>query len=791
MLQWFKRHPEFLIKESTALSNDSNYKELYQCRNNLFISHGNIIVRINGTHRFPILVIYTDASPYRLPLVFPLQRQLSKPGVEELSTLSLEEAVERIKPVIRFYYELRHQNSSGVLCALEWENLDNGNKFFGISSILKRVRDWYAGHITNNYPPDSEEVDFCSHFNFINKEIRIFYSEVFLNERLLEGDCYATLYNVIPKGKYYLHTRYLYFSTVLDGIGRSGLIEELQVNLESYLLHEKLKTSADLYKYPEVVSKLIAEKKLLKASWFHIDKEPHPFQAFADLVKIIGNGDTAEGINRILARCYEFLKTIPDDFLLGIRFPNRKGILEFQLFKILKKDALPPPILYQEPEKRMPHIIDCYDKVEAIEGEKLTQETFHQRNHKRANYEVLKNAGVNIFGVGAIGSEIADCLGKAGIGTISLFDDQTLKAQNAVRHLAGFEHVGEAKVEAVGSILYNHNPYVQIRAIPLNLYYLDAHVHLHDNSISISSIADDNAEGYINEQLVLANKSAFYVRALRGGKVARVFRVVPGRDACFQCLNLYRHEKKEIIEIPEDEEYKTLRNECNNPIRPASAADLKFIASLASRLIIEHLQSGEEAINHWIWSSEAIDDTPIQTPQKIYTQNLPPHSDCYYCNHDKQISVAIAEEAQTFMQELVKKNPGVETGGVLAGYRDETGNVFITKASHPGPKAIQSATKFEKDVEYCQSFLDRLYLESEQTIVYVGEWHSHPCPNNHPSGTDLKSLSAIALQKEYLTDNPVMIILSNEGQPSCTVHPAGKRYYFVDLEVNKKKESKK
>ena len=73
MIQWFKTHPEFLRKESTALSNDSNFKEIYQCRDNLFISHGNIIVRLNETHRFPILIIYTDATPFRLPMIFPLQ----------------------------------------------------------------------------------------------------------------------------------------------------------------------------------------------------------------------------------------------------------------------------------------------------------------------------------------------------------------------------------------------------------------------------------------------------------------------------------------------------------------------------------------------------------------------------------------------------------------------------------------------------------------------------------------------------------------------------------------------
>jgi integrative and conjugative element protein (TIGR02256 family) len=784
MLQWFKKHRKFLQKESTDLSNDSNYKELYQCRNNLFISHGNIIVRYNGTHRFPILIIYTDATPYRLPLIFPLQRELSRQGVDELSTLPIGEAIERIRPVIQFYHELRHQNSTGVLCFLEWENLDSGSKFFGIATILQRVRDWYAGHFTKNFPPDSQEVELFSHFTSINRELKLFYPEQFLNPALIEGDFYAFLYNIIPKGFYYAITRSFYSGIFLDGVTKGGIIEPISIDLSKYMLHEKLNTSLDLYTHQDILKFLISQGRILKATWFHIENEPRPFHLFKDLVSLIGNNDYDTGVSRIKARCFESLKSMPDDFILGIRFPNRKGVYEFQLFKVYKKENPPVMVLHQNSDERMPMIVDSYEKVEAIEAEKITEETFHQRNSKRADYHILKNISVNVMGVGAIGSEIADCLAKAGIGRIFLFDDQILKAHNAVRHLAGLDHIGEGKVTAVADIISNHNPFIQVAAIPLNLYELDAGFHLKDDSISISSVADDNVEGFVNEQLVISNKPAFYVRALRGGKTARFFRVIPGKDACFHCLTLYRQENKNFIEIPEDPAYPTLRNECNNPIRPASAADLKFIASFATRLLIEHIQDGESPFNHWIWTSETIPDTKLLAPLQVYTQHLPTHPLCPYCNHDKQIKVTICQKALTFMQDLIKQDPKVETGGVMAGIIDEAGNTIVTHASDPGPKAVKSTTKFEKDVEYCQTFLDDIYIESNQKTVYVGEWHSHPSINNHPSGTDIKSLSEIAVQKEYLTDSPAMIIFSNTGQPSCTVHPAGKRYYFTELSIN-------
>lgn len=135
------------------------------------------------------------------------------------------------------------------------------------------------------------------------------------------------------------------------------------------------------------------------------------------------------------------------------------------------------------------------------------------------------------------------------------------------------------------------------------------------------------------------------------------------------------------------------------------------------------------------------------------------------------------------MQDLISQNSKIETGGVLAGHLDEHGNVVIAHVSGPGPNAVKLATKFEKDVVFCQKFLDDIYLQSNKKTVYIGEWHSHPSENNQPSGTDIKSLSDIALQKEYLTETPAMIIFSNTGVPSCTMHPAGKRFYFTKLNV--------
>ncbi|MCW3091406.1 MAG: hypothetical protein JWP81_2475 [Ferruginibacter sp.] len=779
MIYWFKRHPQHLVAESSALSNDSNYKELYQVRDNLFLSHGNIIVRLDKIYRFPILIVYPEATPYILPSIYPLKENLSKEQMALLAKGSQADVHYTILPYVEFYYHLRHQNQTGSLCILEWDNLDDGSKFYGITTILKRVRDWCGALITGNFPPDSQETEFCSHFNKVDLELKFFYPETFLDENFTEGEAYGLLFKYLPKGKYYKHDRRSFFGCLIIGKNKNGIYENLDFTLPNFFFGEGITNAIELISKKDVLKRFIDSGQLLKSFWFQIGKEPNPFLTQQELITIIGEGDYDMGLKRIMPFYSQDLKLKPDHFLISIRFPNRKGVQEFQLFRVSKKNGEASGALICAPEEEaFRHLLDSYDQVFAIQCEKFTDESFHQRNSGRAERKVLKESSVNVIGVGALGSEIADALGKAGVGTVSLFDNQVMRAANSVRHLAGLDHVGALKVEAVADIINNHNPYIHLQIFGGDINSIDLNDFFIDQSISISSIADDNTEGFLNERAVISNKIVYYARALRGGKAARIFRVIPGKDACFNCLNLYRNEGKEFINIREDKDLPTLKNECNNPIRPASAADLKLISALTSRILLDELQQEAGNNNHWIWTTEPLNSLQ---PYQLHAHSIKPHPGCYYCNHEKKARVILPAGIEKQMQALITENPKIETGGILAGYADENGDFIITNASGPGPNATHSATKFKKDVKYCQEFLDNLFLESKKRIVYIGEWHSHPNEKNLPSGTDIKSLTEIAFQKEYLTDMPLMIILSNEGVPSCTLHPAGKRYYFAEL----------
>ena len=85
--------------------------------------------------------------------------------------------------------------------------------------------------------------------------------------------------------------------------------------------------------------------------------------------------------------------------------------------------------------------------------------------------EKLKNARVALFGVGGVGSFTAEALVRAGIGTLDLFDNDTVCKSNLNRQLIALRStIGQYKVDAAKARLLDINPEAVIGAH--RLFYL-------------------------------------------------------------------------------------------------------------------------------------------------------------------------------------------------------------------------------------------------------------------------------------------------------------------------------
>ena len=775
MSEWYELHPEILDRESKQLNTNSNYDEAGQKRKSLFVSTGNIKVRINGQiQRYPIAIVYSRATPYALPRVFLTKNVLTEDELTALAALSHQEVSDFLLPKAKFYYR-RHQNSDGSLCMLEQDNLDQiGAELFDANTILKRVRDYLAGLTTGRFPQEGAEIELFAHYPH-----RAGF-HVLLTDGFYQG--------LGEKGEYYLSYAYderhqnspnVYIGACLINHTASGI--QIDESLSSLpFMPEGLQNRQKIVHHKEKLQETISKGAIIEGHWWHLPNEPEIYKSVQELLVALGRGDVHLGSIEVKNSFWSKLKSCEKNIFLGLRYYNRRHELDWVII-VLKRIANDnPPLIVGEPN--IEEVLKDY-QITAAYSKPLTEEKHYLRNRGRVDHSIVKNKSISIIGCGALGSEIADIIGKGGVGDIGLVDYQLMHAHNSIRHLASISHTNQKKVDAVAKILLEHNPYVKVSTFALNILLNNLQEYLPSGSIGVSSIADDNTEGYLNEQAVLQKRTMFYARALRGGKAARIFRVVPGQDACFNCLTLYRNEgHPDFIDIPEDESLPTLRNECNNPIRPASAADLKLIASITGRIIFDYMQSSSgQFVNHWVWATDLFGKIKVtaNVPFALEARHLVPHSQCPYCQKLHPLKMTISEPALNYMRELVLASPGVETGGVLVGDMQENiHSINITHASGPGPASKQTHSGFERDIAFCQTFINEHAVDGR---LYLGEWHSHPTNNTQPSSKDIRSLTDIAQQKEYLTTHPVMLIFSRSGQPSCTVHPANQSYYNVDL----------
>jgi integrative and conjugative element protein (TIGR02256 family) len=104
-----------------------------------------------------------------------------------------------------------------------------------------------------------------------------------------------------------------------------------------------------------------------------------------------------------------------------------------------------------------------------------------------------------------------------------------------------------------------------------------------------------------------------------------------------------------------------------------------------------------------------------------------------------------------------------ETGGVLAGYRN-TCSWVISHPMAPSPQNRSGHRWLKRHRIDAQRFIDTVFDESNGTVNYLGEWHTHPvsCPSTSPEDRQMLRdlLRTSVLEIPFL----IGIIVGNTGR---------------------------
>jgi integrative and conjugative element protein (TIGR02256 family) len=77
-----------------------------------------------------------------------------------------------------------------------------------------------------------------------------------------------------------------------------------------------------------------------------------------------------------------------------------------------------------------------------------------------------------------------------------------------------------------------------------------------------------------------------------------------------------------------------------------------------------------------------------------------------------------------------------EAGGILLGHRKGK-HLHVVCATEPSTADRRSRFRFQREIEPHQTIATQAWRQSGQKMDYLGEWHSHPESNPHPSNIDL------------------------------------------------------
>ena len=110
-----------------------------------------------------------------------------------------------------------------------------------------------------------------------------------------------------------------------------------------------------------------------------------------------------------------------------------------------------------------------------------------------------------------------------------------------------------------------------------------------------------------------------------------------------------------------------------------------------------------------------------------------------YKNKIVEIEMNVLDVFSSFKQ--VNRKP--ENGGILLGILEED-RILITRASIPTSLDSKSRYRFTRNKKSAQIIIDYEFINSDGSVIYLGEWHTHPENFPSPSQTDLRMI-----QKQY------------------------------------------
>ena len=375
------------------------------------------------------------------------------------------------------------------------------------------------------------------------------------------------------------------------------------------------------------------------------------------------------------------------------------------------------------------------------------------RRDKKTPLAHLMGKSVTLWGVGGLGSYIAEMLVRAGVRRLRILDYGRVNPGLLIRQDYVDEDIGERKVDALCKRLRVIDPDVEVEATAANLLRAERAMEasLADTDLLIDATASRRVAMIIDRYLIANGPQEFAIASV-GNDVSATrglitFTPANGRLGPTDLLHraylaLCDQDADSWLDAfwPQDNEDGWFEPEpgCSSPTFHGSGAQT---ASLAGSLLVEASRSMTEAI-----LPSVVGVSPFYSQDKDVCLEFEEHTYgvCPVTGDDVRFLPAATA---TIGQAIANSAQDKETGGVLFGFRDDYLKiVWVVAAAGPPADSEASATNFVCGVDGVAEKARDWQNNTHSLVGFVGTWHSHPVSGPTPSVTDLHAMEDLLKQ---------------------------------------------
>ncbi|EKO3580248.1 MAG: molybdopterin-synthase adenylyltransferase MoeB [Vibrio metschnikovii] len=164
--------------------------------------------------------------------------------------------------------------------------------------------------------------------------------------------------------------------------------------------------------------------------------------------------------------------------------------------------------------------------------------------------EALKQSSVLILGAGGLGCASSQYLATAGVGTITLIDDDCVELSNLQRQVLHSDtDVGRKKVDSAAESLRQLNPYLIVNTVVQRLADEPLKRLIEQHTVVVDASDNVEARNQLNRLCFATKTPLISGAAIRMEGQVCVFRYQHPDEPCYQCLSaLFGHHVLTCVE---------------------------------------------------------------------------------------------------------------------------------------------------------------------------------------------------------------------------------------------------